>query len=152
MDSAFQKEKRFEGEDVDICGRWDADSDCVRKLLAEGTSRIPFKWKHLFCHTSAQALCHCIGIIYGPCWGPDINFQSGLYVRRCLHCGLKMELKPLHALVLTGLRLCLSGCKDETLFGLLAVLLFCISRDDIRAQRVLCSYLSFGFFVQNINI
>ena len=127
VDSAFKKEKRFEGEDVDICGRWDADSDCMRTLLAEGIARTPFEWKHVFCHTSAQTICHCIGINHGPSWGPDVNSQSGLFVRRCLNCGLKMELKPLHALVLTGLHLCLSGCEGETLFGLLAVLL-CLLR------------------------
>ena len=127
VDFTLKKENRFEGEDVDICGRWDADSDCLRTLLAKGIARTPFEWKHVFCHTSAQAICHCIRMLYGPPWGADINCPSGLFVRRCLHCGLKMELKPLHALVLTGLHLCLSGCEGETIFGLLAVLL-CLLR------------------------
>lgn len=121
------KEKRFEGEEVDICGRWDADSDCVRTLLANGNSHIPFEWKHMFCHTSVQTICHCIGTVFGPNWSPDINASSGLFVRRCLHCGLKLQLLPLHTLVLVGLHLSFSGCKNETLFGILSCLLCLLS-------------------------
>ena len=127
VDIIFKKEKRFEGEDVDICGRWDADSDCIRTLLANGTSGIPFEWKHMFCHTSVQAICHCIGTVFGPRWCPDINTPSGLFVRRCLHCGLKLQLLPLHTLVLVGLHLSRSGCQNETLFGILACLLCLLS-------------------------
>ena len=123
VDVIFKKEKRYEGEDVDICGRWDADSDCIRTLLANGTPGIPFEWKHVFCHTSVQTICHCIGTIFGPNFSPDINAPSGLFVRRCLHCGLKLQLLPLHTLVLIGLHLARSGCKNETLFGILACLL-----------------------------
>ncbi|KAF6228030.1 hypothetical protein HO133_007758 [Letharia lupina] len=47
VDVIFKKDKRFEGEDVDICGRWNADSDCVRTLLANGPSGIPFQWKYM---------------------------------------------------------------------------------------------------------
>lgn len=123
VDVIFKKEKRFEGEDVDICGRWDADSDCIRTLLANGTPGIPFEWKHMFCHTSVQTICHCIGTVFGPHWSPDINAPSGLFVRRCVHCGLKLQLLPLHTLVLVGLHLSRSGCENETLFGILACLL-----------------------------
>ena len=123
VDVVFKKEKQFEGEDVDICGRWDADSDCIRALLANGTSGIPFDWKHMFCHTSVQTICHCIGTVFGPHWSPDINAPSGLFVRRCLHCGLKLQLLPLHTLVLVATHLSRSGCKNETLFGILACLI-----------------------------
>ena len=123
VDAIFKKEKRFEGEDVDICGRWDSDSECIRTLLANGTPNIPFEWKHMFCHTSVQTICHCIGTVFGPYWSPDINTPSGLFTRRCLHCGLKLQLLPLHTLILVGLHLSQSGCKDETLFGILACLL-----------------------------
>lgn len=127
VDVIFRKEKRFRGEDVDICGRWDADSDCIRALLASGTSGIPFGWKHMFCHTSVQTICHCIGTIFWPHWGPNINAPSGLFMRRCLHCGVKLQILPLHTLVLVGLHLSQSGCKDETLFGILACLLCLLS-------------------------
>ena len=127
VDIHFKNDKRFAGEEVDICGRWDADSDCIRTLMANGTAGIPFKWKHMFCHTSVQAICHCIGIIFGPDWGPNINAPSGLFVRHCSSCGLKMELLPLHTLVLVGLHLSQSGCKDENLFGILACLLCMVS-------------------------
>ena len=127
VDAVFKKDKRFEGEDVDICGRWDADSDCFRTLLANGTPGIPFEWKHMFCHTSIQAICHGIGTIFGPNWGPDINMESGLFLKRCSHCGTKLQLLPLHTLILIGLHLAESGCKDETLFGILACLLCLLS-------------------------
>ena len=127
VDNHFKRDKRFAGEEVDICGRWDADSDCIRTLMAKGTAGIPFEWKHMFCHTSVQAICHCIGIIFGPDWGPNINAPSGLFVRHCSCCGLKMELLPLHTLVFIGLHLSQSGCKDENLFGILACLLCMVS-------------------------
>jgi len=146
VDVIFKKEKRFEGEDVDICGRWDADSDCIRALLANGTSGIPFEWKHMFCHTSVQTICHCIGTIFWPPYGPDINAPSGLFVRRCSKCGLKLQVLPLHTLVLVGLHLSQSGCKDETLFGILACLLCLLSyganpllKADISLQALLGS-------------
>ena len=127
VDVHFKKEKRFAGEDVDICGRWDADSDCIRTLLAKGITGIPFEWKHMFCHTSVQTICHCIGTVFGPKWAPNINAPSGLFVRYCSSCGLKMELLPLHTLVLVGLHLSQSGCTDENLFGILACLLCMLS-------------------------
>ena len=127
VDVIFKRESRFEGEDVDICGRWDADSACVRSLLANGTSHIPFEWKHMFCHTSVQTICHCVGTVFGPYFSPDINTPSGIFLRRCSHCGLKLQLLPLHTLVLVGLHLSLSGCQNETLFGILACLLCLLS-------------------------
>ena len=127
VDVHFKKDKRFAGEDVDICGRWDADSDCIRTLLANGVAGIPFEWKHMFCHTSVQTICHCIGAVFGPRWGPDINTPSGLFLRHCSSCGLKLQLLPLHTLVLVGLHLSQSGCKNENLFGILACLLCMLS-------------------------
>ena len=127
VDVHFKKDKRFAGEDVDICGRWDADSDCIRTLVANGIAGIPFEWKHMFCHTSVQTICHCIGLIFGPRLGTDINTPSGLFLRHCSSCGLKLQLLPLHTLVLVGLHLCQSGCKDENLFGILACLLCMLS-------------------------
>lgn len=120
VDHVFLKEKRFAGEEVDICGRWDADSDCVRSLLANGDPAIPFEWKHQFCHTSVQTICHCIGTI--SFWAP-INTPSGLFLKRCLQCGLKLQLLPLHTLILAAFHLAQHGCKGETLFGILACLL-----------------------------
>ena len=55
FDQSLKREARFSGFEVDICGRWDADSPCLRALLASGKSTIPFEWKHKFCHTSVQA-------------------------------------------------------------------------------------------------
>lgn len=129
IDSAFTKNHRFAGEEVDICGRWDADSDCVRQLLANGNPAIPFEWRHMFCHTSVQTICHCIGTIFGPRWGPDINSPSGLFTQRCSNpeCGEKLVVLPLHTLVLTAIHLAESGCKGENLFGMLASLLCLLS-------------------------
>ena len=127
VDSSLKNQSRFEGAEVDVCGRWDADSPCVRELLAKGQSSIPFGWKHMFCHTSVQAICHAIGTLFGPSSGPDINTPSGLFTGRCSHCGLKLQLRPLHALVMVGFHLSVSGCKDENLFGILACLLCLLS-------------------------
>lgn len=129
VDVIFKKDKRFEGEEVDICGRWNADSDCVRTLLVNGPSGVPFQWKHMFCHTSVQTSCHCLGTVFGhgPQWRPDINVQSVLLLRRCSHCGLKLQLLPLHTLILVGLHLSRSACKNETPFGILACLLCLLS-------------------------
>jgi len=129
VDDAFKGQDRFAGEEVDICGRWDADSDCIRELLAKGIHRIPFQWKHKFCHTSIQAICHSIVTIWGSSCAPDINTCSGLFVRRCLqpYCGLKMQMTPLHTLDLVMLQLSSHGCEGEDLFGIVAVLL-CLLR------------------------
>jgi hypothetical protein len=139
IDNAFSKNHRFAGEEVDICGRWDADSDCVRQLLAKGNPAIPFEWKHMFCHTSVQAITHCIGHIWRYGGGADINSPSGLFTQRCSNpeCGEKLILFPLHALVLTAVHLSTSGCKGETLFGVLALLLCllnCGANPLLRAQ------------------
>jgi hypothetical protein len=125
VDEAFKKENRFAGEEVDICGRWDADSGCIRQLQASGNPTIPRSWKHMFCHTSAQAITHCIGTLFGPHWAPDINTPSGIFHKRCLNetCGLKLQLKPLHTLVVTAVYLAQLGSDGETLFGMIACLL-----------------------------
>ncbi|PVH82759.1 hypothetical protein DL98DRAFT_619155, partial [Cadophora sp. DSE1049] len=125
VDEAFKREHRFAGEEVDICGRWDADSDCIRHLQACGNPTIPQSWKHMFCHTSVQTITHCIGTLFNPHWGPDINTPSGLFAKRCLNedCGLKLQLKPLHTLVVTAVYLAQLGSQGETLFGMVACLL-----------------------------
>ena len=128
VDETFKKDSCFEGEDINICGRWDADSDFVRDLLASRMPGIPHEWKHIFCHTSAQTICHCIRTEFYPDWAPDINHPSGLFVRRCRPCGLKLQLQPLHTLVIVASYLTFSGCEGETLFGLLACLL-CLLRN-----------------------
>jgi hypothetical protein len=122
VDDNLAKMKRFTGEEVDICGRWDADSPCVRELFAEGQPRIPLEWKHMFCHTSAQAVCHSIGRVYGPVFAPDIDYPSGLFVKKCQACGKELRLRPLHTLVLIAFYLARSGCPGENLFGMLACL------------------------------
>lgn len=140
VDNAFKGQARFAGEEVDICGRWDADSDCIRELLAKGIHRIPLQWKHKFCHTSVQTICHCITAIWGSFSAPNINTCSGLFVKRCSQplCGLKMQMTPLHTLVLVMWQLSSHGCEEEDLFGAVAVLL-CLLRygSDPCAQSTL---------------
>ena len=131
VDDALRNETRFPGEEVDICGRWDADSDCIKALFSVGIPSIPIAWKHKFCHTSAQAICHCINLISEYVSGaeddPIFDIPSGLFLKRCVSCGLKMQLDPLHSIVLTTFELAQRGTKDEDLFGMLAVLL-CVLR------------------------
>ena len=139
VDDIFKLDRRFEGEDVSMCGRWDADSDCIRNLLAQGIPTIPFGWKHMFCHTSAQAICHCISTIFGPRWRPNIDNPSGLFTKRCVHCGMKLQLLPLHTLLLVALQLSEAGCENENLFGILACLL-CLLHNN--ADPLLTSEIS----------
>ncbi|KAF7927849.1 hypothetical protein BELL_0409g00010 [Botrytis elliptica] len=122
VDDSFKDLNHWSGEEVDICGRWDADSPCVRSHLAEGNASIPIGWKHMFCHTSVQTICHCIGRIFGPSYAPKIGTPSGLFMKHCQKCGHKLQLLPLHSLVLVAFHLAQSGCEDENLFGILAVL------------------------------
>ena len=125
VDEALKSTKRFEDQEVDICGRWDADSNCIRALAASRSAIIPVDWKHVFCHTSIQAICHCMGSIFGS--APDIDWPSGLFVKRCMHCGCKLQLLPLHCLLMTAYYLSTFGCENESLFGVVACLLCLLS-------------------------
>jgi hypothetical protein len=128
VDDSWKDTTRFIGEEVDICGRWDADSPCVRYLLTSGNPSIPPTWKHKFCHTSIQTVWHCIEQMNNYVPGRlMLETASGLYVCRCFDCGLKLQLQPLHSLVMTTYHLANSSCQDEDLFGMLACLLCFIS-------------------------
>ncbi|KAK9770079.1 putative Clr5 domain-containing protein [Seiridium cardinale] len=121
-DDKMRNSQRFVGEEVNICGRWDADSHCIRSLNAHGIARVPSGWKHMFCHTSAQAICHTIPRVFSFGHSPDINTPSGLFIKFCEHCNQKLQLGPLHTLVVTAFYLAQQGCEGETLFGALACL------------------------------
>lgn len=129
----------IEACDVDTCGRWDADSPCVRNLHAMGKTTIPPEWKHMFCHTSVQAVCHCISAIFMSPWAPNINTASGLFRRRCRSCGLELKLGSLHAFVVACFYLANSGRPGETLFGMLACL---VSLLTLRANPASCAEIS----------
>ncbi|KAK1547632.1 hypothetical protein CPAR01_01599 [Colletotrichum paranaense] len=113
---------RFPGEEKDICGRWDANSPELRQLYKSGQAKIPDYWKHNFCHSSVQAVCHSMMAILLPSSRPNINIVSGLFRRRCTSCGLEMKLGPLHTLVAVAFHLAENGKSGETLFGALACL------------------------------
>ncbi|KAF3769774.1 hypothetical protein M406DRAFT_248280, partial [Cryphonectria parasitica EP155] len=128
LGGSFASDKsHFDGGDVDVCGRWDADSPCIRHLHVTGEATIPTGWKHMFCHTSVQAVYHCITTIFVVDWRPDINTVSGLFRRRCKGCGLELALGPIHALVFISYHLANSGLPGETLFGMLACLVCLIT-------------------------
>jgi hypothetical protein len=128
VDDAWKNETRFTGLEVDICGRWDADTECIRTRLARGNPHIPFDWKHKFCHTSVQVIVHAIGTLYYPDWAPSINSPSGLFLKYCSACGAKLQLQPLHSLVLTAFHLGQDGNDEEDLFGAIACLLCMIAK------------------------
>jgi len=129
VDDALRGELHFSGEQASICGRWDADSDCYRALLASGISTIPFAWKHKFCHTSIQVVCHCIELLASYAIGGFLeSTPSGLFLKHCPCCGMKLQLLPLHTLVLTAFYLGNDGCEDEDLFGVICCLL-CLLRN-----------------------
>jgi hypothetical protein len=136
VDETWRETKRFPGEEVDICGRWDADSPAVRQLLASGKSSTPLAWKHKFCHTSVQAICHIITMMFHIMGNPVLHeTPSGLYIRRCFHCGAKLQPQTLHSLVITAYHLANNSCQDEDLFGILACLL-CFIANDVSIQRI----------------
>lgn len=118
----FHAQKRFPGEEKDICGRWDADTSSVRELFKQGSFRVPPAWKHPFCHTATQAVCHSILALFGNNLSPNINTPSGLFVRRCTDCGLELKPGPLHTLIITTFYMAHRGSSGETLFGALAVM------------------------------
>ncbi|KAK5635541.1 hypothetical protein RRF57_011253 [Xylaria bambusicola] len=122
VDERFRKTQRFTAEDVDICGRWDADSFCVRQNNAKGSPCIPKAWKHPFCHTSAQAVCHAAIVVFGRPYSPDINTRSGIFTKSCSKCHRRLEPGPLHTLIITAYHLAQGGFEGETLFGVLACL------------------------------
>lgn len=122
LSRSFRAHTRFAGEEVDICGRWDVDSPCVRELYASGQSRIPFSWKHEFCHTSVQAICHSITNICLGNFPLAVNQLSGLFNNICEICGHESSTLPLHALVFVASHLANNGTKNETLYGALACL------------------------------
>lgn len=128
-DSQAPRSQGFIGEDIDLCGRWDADSACVLALHRQGIARTPFSWKHVFCHTSAQTICHSISAIFRLPWSPDINIPSGLFIKYCQNCKQKLSLLPLHSLVLVAFHLGNNGTEGETLFGIIACLL-CLLMND----------------------
>jgi len=136
VDDKWAKLKRFTGEEIDICGRWDADSACIRELFAEGRANIPIEWKHMFCHTSVQAICHSIGRLFGPMFAPSINTPSGLFRKSCQACRKDLVLSPLHSLVLVAFHLATSGCQGENLFGMLACLVCLLANGANPKQKV----------------
>lgn len=122
VSTSFVRCNRFPGEEKDICGRWDANSPGLRQLYKSGEVKIPDDWKHNFCHSSVQAVCHSTMAIFLPSSRPDVNAVSGLFRRRCTSCGLEMKLGPLHTIVAVAFHLAENGKTGETLFGPLACL------------------------------
>ncbi|KAJ8120506.1 hypothetical protein O1611_g10350 [Lasiodiplodia mahajangana] len=127
VNKTFSPPGRFPGEEMDICGRWSPESPKIRSLFHGGFTRVPSAWKHPFCHTAVQAVCHSLIAIYGPSCAPDINRASGLFIRRCTECGLELKLGPLHTLVVVAFSLAQYGTPGETLFGAIAVLVCLLS-------------------------
>lgn len=121
VDNALRTQYLFPGQEVDICGRWDADSQCYQELVLSGKSTIPSEWKHKFCHTSAQAVYHCIAVMKN--YYVDLEAPSGLFLNYCSQCGAKLQLSSLHTLVMTSFYLATAGCPGEDLFGMVSCLL-----------------------------
>ena len=121
VNNGWRNQSRFDGDEIDICGRWAPDSNELATVLGSGVSGIPLEWKHKFCHTSAQAILHCIQA--SEFHGADLNTSSGLYLKFCFSCGSKLQLQPLHTLIFTAFQLAQFGRTGEDLFGIIACLL-----------------------------
>lgn len=130
---SLRRPYQLTGAEVDICGRWNADSPCIRALFTIPKSKIPFGWKHKFCHTSIQAICHAIMVL------DDVRVldrkSSGLFAHECSTCGTRLKLSPLHTLTLAAFYLGQAGTEDEDLFGMIAVLL-CLLACSLDASEV----------------
>ncbi|KAK5101483.1 hypothetical protein LTR24_000539 [Lithohypha guttulata] len=138
VEGSLGERARYAGSEVDICGRWSADSHCYRILLASGERTIPPTWKHKFCHTSIQAVCHTISILLRALPTSTIK-QSGLFRHTCPNpsCGRRMQLGALHALVVVAMFLATYGCADEDLFGIIACYL-CMTRAGVDPLEEAC--------------
>lgn len=88
VDNALKMRYLFPGQEVDICGRWDADSQCYQELLLSSKSTIPSNWKHKFCHTSALTVYHCIAEMNNN--SVSLKALSGLFLNHCPHCGAQI--------------------------------------------------------------
>ncbi|KAK4183392.1 hypothetical protein QBC35DRAFT_114624 [Podospora australis] len=139
VSKSFDPPNRFPGEEKDTCGRLDTDSPVLRNHFRSGHARIPTSWKHMFCHTAVQAACHSIITIYGAPIAPRINDLSGLFTRRCSHCGLELKIGPLHTLIIVAFYLACRGMPGETMFGPLAILVCLISLGADPALQVVMS-------------
>lgn len=85
--------------------------------------------------TSVQVICHCI-VQMELYQGGEMDWSNGLFIKRCVFCGLKMQVRPLHTVVLTAFFLAHFGAKDEDLFGILAVLLAVLNQGGNPLQTV----------------
>jgi hypothetical protein len=146
LDASLKNDRRFRGEELDICGRWDADTKAFKTLVGRGMHEVPSSWKHKFCHTSAQAICHSICFLFSsPSIGPpDINHPSGLCRAVCTACGMRIRLLPLHVILVVALKLSIVGREDEDLFGILAVVLCLLSNG---ANPTLAAHVSHTIYI-----
>ena len=126
IDRTLGKNAAYAGIEVDICGRWSANSSCFRALAASGESQIPRSWKHKFCHSSIQAVCHSLTTLLWRFSGA-VKTESQLFMHTCPFCGARLQLGLLHALVVAGFFLVKHGFEGEDLFGVLAYYLCVIS-------------------------
>lgn len=138
VDGTLGERARYAGAEADICGRWSADSHCYRTLLASGERTIPSTWKHKFCHTSIQAVCHTIGILLLTLPKPA-DEQSGLFRHTCSNpsCGRRMQLGSLHTLVVVAMFLAIYSCADEDLLGMIACYL-CMIEAGVEPHQAAC--------------
>jgi hypothetical protein len=134
VDSNFRNVSGFPGDEVDICGRWDADSECYKSLLASGKSSVPIHWRHKFCNSSIQAICHSILTLDRA--RMRMIRPSGLFTKYCSLCGLKMQILPLHTMVLVSFHLARDGRPGEDLFGSLCCILSLLACDSTTGDSV----------------
>lgn len=121
IDTAFRKDTRLAGEEVDPCGRWEPDTHCYKELLRKGDAAVPTHWKHKLCHTSSQAISHCMKELMDYTSFSHVN--SGLLQRLCACCGLRLQLPVLHTLVVVTYYLAAFGLDGEDLLGAIWLLL-----------------------------
>ncbi len=122
LGDTFAGQSRFPGDQVDPRGRRGADSPCMQHLYNSRIPVVPLEWKHMFCHTSVQAVCHHVAVMCLGTWRPNINAKSGLFTKRCQNCRSELKTGPLHALILIAFHVANSCLPGENLFGMIACL------------------------------
>lgn len=126
VDGKLDDNAIFPGQEVDICGRWSANSPCYRAFVNGGRTTLPSSWKHKFCHSSAQAVIDSVRLLLHRL--PTMrSMLSGLFEHQCFGCGQRLRLGPLHALVMTAFCLVKAGMPEEDLFGVVACYLSMLS-------------------------
>lgn len=99
VDATLRGAKRFRGGEkskLAAIGKWTLD---VIIPFSTAIRHSPLRLDHRFCHNSAQAVCHAISALW---FDPHKCPHSVMFIKHWFSCGSKLQLPPLHNIVLTA--------------------------------------------------